>query len=722
MLIKVRKKFLSIICLFFFLIITGDVFAESTKDDHFILNARKIINKNKESVVIAKGDVEVIQGKEILRADYLEFNKKTNIVYAKGNVSILDEDGVVYFADYAEIDKGFQNGLSKNISILFPDNSRVAASSGQRFKGKISKLKKALYTACNCDDPNKNPTWQIKAQEITHDSNRKKIKYKNAFLEFLGFPVAYAPYYSHPDPSVKRQSGFLVPKYTSNSELGSIFSTPYYFFLSPYKDLTIEPISISSQRPVIFGQYRQAFYNGELNIEGSFTNAERRTRSATYSNKNRGHIFIKGNFDHNDFWRYGFNIKRSTDDTYLRRYLFEGATDRLKSDFFIEGFDQRHYFYATGLTTQSQSATYESRKTPLILPSINYNFQSEKTNIGFIDLDLNFLSLTRREGADSKKIIIQPAITYPFKDKFGNRFVIKAETSLSAYMLSHISRTGSYDYKGYKYRLQPQLLLGWDLPLQKTQNNYNYLLKPQAALILAPNRGDDALIPNEDSVSFEFDEIDLFNSSLYPGTDKIEKSNQRIDYGLDFSIKSKEKELKTDFFIGQSIRIRKNNNFSVHSGLHERWSDIIGRIGFGFGTNSNLSYRFLFNKDQMKTRRDEVSFSTRIYNNSLSIGYIYLEPTSGISDEREEFNFSSTQRINDNYSLYYSLREDLSSSGAGLLGQTLSLKFNNECLTTELFLRRSYSMDREIKPNNTIGINFIFKTLGTFSTGRNMSN
>ena len=592
MLIKVRKKFLSIICLFFFLIITGDVFAESTKDDHFILNARKIINKNKESVVIAKGDVEVIQGKEILRADYLEFNKKTNIVYAKGNVSILDEDGVVYFADYAEIDKGFQNGLTKNISILFPDNSRVAASSGQRFKGKISKLKKALYTACNCDDPNKNPTWQIKAQEITHDSNRKKIKYKNAFLEFLGFPVAYAPYYSHPDPSVKRQSGFLVPKYTSNSELGSIFSTPYYFFLSPYKDLTIEPISISSQRPVIFGQYRQAFYNGELNIEGSFTNAERRTRSATYSNKNRGHIFIKGNFDHNDFWRYGFNIKRSTDDTYLRRYLFEGATDRLKSDFFIEGFDQRHYFYATGLTTQSQSATYESRKTPLILPSINYNFQSEKTNIGFIDLDLNFLSLTRREGADSKKIIIQPAITYPFKDKFGNRFVIKAETSLSAYMLSHISRTGSYDYKGYKYRLQPQLLLGWDLPLQKTQNNYNYLLKPQAALILAPNRGDDALIPNEDSVSFEFDEIDLFNSSLYPGTDKIEKSNQRIDYGLDFSIKSKEKELKTDFFIGQSVRIRKNNNFSVHSGLHERWSDIIGRIGFGFGINSNLSYRF----------------------------------------------------------------------------------------------------------------------------------
>lgn len=722
MLNKTKKNILRIICLLFYLIIAGNLLAENVENESFILNAKKIINKNKESVVIAEGEVEVIQGKEILRADYLEFNKKTNIAYAKGNVSILDKDGVVYFADYAEIDKGFKNGLSKNISILFPDNSRIAASKGQRFKGQISKLKKALYSACNCDDPNKKPTWQIKAQEVVHDSNRKTIKYKNAFLEFLGFPIAYTPYYSHADPTVNRQSGFLFPKYTSNSELGTLFSTPYYYALSPYKDLTVEPIYVSSQRPVIYGQYRQAFANGEINIEGSLTNAERRTRSTTYSNKNRGHLFVEGNFDHNDFWRYGFDIKRSTDDTYLRRYLFEGATDRLKSNFYVEGFDQQHYFYATGITTQSQAATYESRKTPLILPLINYNFQSEKTKFGFVDLDLNFLSLTRREGADSRKISIQPAISYPFQDKFGNRFIMKAETSLSAYMLSHINRTGNTDYKGYKFRLHPTLLFGWDLPMQKNKNNYNYFVKPTATLVLAPNRGDNSLIPNEDSVSFEFDELDLFNQSLYPGTDKFEKSNSRVDYGLNFSIKSKEKELKTDFFIGQSARIRKNNNFSSTSGLQERWSDIVGKVGFGFSKNTNLSYRFLFDKDQFRTRRDELRLSTKIYNNELSIGYLYMEPTSGISDEREEFNLSTTQTINDNYSLRYSIREDLSESGAGLLGQSLSLKFNNECFTTVISFSRSYSLDREIKPNDTIGINFIFKTLGTFSTGRNISN
>ena len=712
-----------IILLLFFIIFLFNKNLLSKDNVPFILNAQKIVNKHNESKVIATGDVEVIQGKEVLRADYLEFDKIKNKVYVKGNVSILDEDGVVYFADYAEVDKGFKNGLSKNVSILFPDNSKMAASTGKRFKGTITRLKKALYSACNCDDPNKKPTWQIKASEVVHDSKRKKISYKNAYLEFLGFPVAYTPYYSHPDPSVKRQSGFLFPSYRSNSELGTVISTPYYYALSPYKDLTLEPMYISGQRPLMYAQYRQRFHNGEVNAESSFTNADRRTRVKTYSNKNRGHLFIDGKFDHSDFWRYGFNIKRTTDDTYLARYMFEGASDRLQSDFFIEGFDDEHYFYATGIATQVQSSTYQSNKMPLILPSINYNYQgSKKTKMGFVDFNANFLSLTRRQGSDLRKISLQPIITYPFQDNLGNRFKFQAKTTVSSYMLSHVQRTNKNDFKGIKNRIHPELLFGWDLPLQKKQNNSIFFLKPQAAIILAPNRGGDEDIPNEDSNSFEFSETHLFNSSLYPGDDKLEKSNQRIDYGLNFSVKSQEKNLNSDFFIGQSFRFRKNHNFGSTSGLNDQLSDLIGRIGFGFGKNLNLSYRFLINKDSLfTTRRDQFTVSTKIYNTDVAINYIYLEPTTGISDEREEFNISLNHTFNDSYSLRYSIREDLTSTG-GMLGQKFALTFNNECFTTEIGLNRSYYLDREIKPNDTFMITFIFKTLGSIATGRNISN
>ena len=715
------KKTILLIFFIFFLF-NKNLFSQD-ENKPFILNAEKIVNNHNESRVIATGNVEVIQGKEVLRADYLEFDKIKNKAFVKGNVSILDEEGVVYFADYAEVDKGFKNGLTKNISILFPDNSKMSASNGRRFKGTISRLKKALYSACDCDDPNKKPTWQIKASEVVHDSKRKKISYKNAFLEFLGFPVAYTPFYSHPDPSVKRQSGFLFPTYTSNSELGTIIKTPYYYALSPFKDLTIEPQYISGQRPLIYAQFRQRFVNGELNIESSFTNADRRTRVKTYSNKNRGHIFINGKFDQNDFWRYGFNVKRATDDTYLSRYMFQGATDRLHSDFFVEGFDNKNYFHITGIATQVQSSTYQSNKTPLVLPSINYNYQSEKTKVGFIDFNANLLSLTRRNGSDTRKISIQPSITYPFQDNFGNRFKIQAKTTMSAYMLSHVKRTNKNDYKGFKNRIHPELLLGWDLPLQKNNNESTFILKPQAALILAPNRGSNEDIPNEDSESFEFGETHLFNSSLYPGDDKLEKSNQRIDYGINFNVKSKSKKKITSyFFIGQSIRFRKNNNFGSKSGLDDQISDLVGRIGFGFGEHINMSYRFLVNKDALfSTRRDQLTISTNVFDSNLSLNYIYLEPTTGISDEREELNLSFAHNFNENYSFKYTLRDDMTSSG-GLLGQKLSLSFDNECFNTEVGLNRSYYLDREIKPNDTFMIMLTFKTLGSFSTGRNISN
>ena len=69
------------ICILFsvaFLLFSKLSIADNMKSEPFILNANKIINKDKESLVIAEGNVEIVQGNEVLRADYLEFNKKTN--------------------------------------------------------------------------------------------------------------------------------------------------------------------------------------------------------------------------------------------------------------------------------------------------------------------------------------------------------------------------------------------------------------------------------------------------------------------------------------------------------------------------------------------------------------------------------------------------------------------------------------------------------------------
>ena len=43
---------------------------------------------------------------------------------------------------------------------------------------------------------------------VDDTTNKKIINYKNAWLQIYDRPVFYFPKFFHPDPSVKRQSGF----------------------------------------------------------------------------------------------------------------------------------------------------------------------------------------------------------------------------------------------------------------------------------------------------------------------------------------------------------------------------------------------------------------------------------------------------------------------------------------------------------------------------------
>ncbi len=86
----------------------------------------------------------------------------------------------------------------------------------------IFRAAKRRYTACQAckEDPKKPPLLAGKAARIIHDEQEKMIYFEQAQLEFFGQPVAFFPYFSTPDPSVKRKSGFLMPAFGSDTKLG----------------------------------------------------------------------------------------------------------------------------------------------------------------------------------------------------------------------------------------------------------------------------------------------------------------------------------------------------------------------------------------------------------------------------------------------------------------------------------------------------------------------
>jgi len=169
-------------------------------------------------IVTATGNVEVVRNEYELHADKVTYDQNTGIMTADGHVALLTPTGDVEFADHQEITGDMKQGFAENIGILFPDNSRMAAKTSQRYDERYTVADNALYTACNIcrENPEREPLWQMKADTITHDNEEHKLYYHNATLDFAGVPVGYTPYMSGPDPTVnackafcRRRRGFL---------------------------------------------------------------------------------------------------------------------------------------------------------------------------------------------------------------------------------------------------------------------------------------------------------------------------------------------------------------------------------------------------------------------------------------------------------------------------------------------------------------------------------
>ena len=120
----------------------------------------------------------------------------------------------------------------------------------------------------------------IKSKEKLITIKKKIISYKDAWLEIYDKPVIYFPKFFHPDPTVKRQSGFLMPQLIDSSSLGLSFKLPYYNVISDNKDFTFTPRIFSENEGLFQNEYRQVNKNSKHIID--FSLKEKDSSSKTH--------------------------------------------------------------------------------------------------------------------------------------------------------------------------------------------------------------------------------------------------------------------------------------------------------------------------------------------------------------------------------------------------------------------------------------------------------
>src|SRR5690349_18888529 len=216
---------------------------KADKNAPIVFQADEVDYDDALALTIAKGHVEISQGGEVLLADTVSYNQRSDTVTASGHVSLLMPTGEVVFADFMELRDSMNNGFAQNVRMLLADRSRLVANAARRTNGNRMELRRGVYSPCDLckSDPTAPPAWQLKAREVSDDKELKLIEFRDAVLEVDGFPVFYTPYLSEPEPSVKRKTGFLMPTFGNSSNVGFHIAMPYFIELGPDKDVTLTP-------------------------------------------------------------------------------------------------------------------------------------------------------------------------------------------------------------------------------------------------------------------------------------------------------------------------------------------------------------------------------------------------------------------------------------------------------------------------------------------------
>jgi LPS-assembly protein len=379
-----------------------------------LVQANELIYDNQYDRVSAAGQVQIYYNGAILEADRVTHDRKTDRLFAQGNVIYKTKDGKIIYSDSLDLDRDFKDGFINSMLMETTDKTRFAAARADRSQANLMVYQSGVYTACEpCkDDPKKPPLWQVKAARIIHNEGEKVIYYQNASIEFFGLPIAWFPYFSHPDPTVKRLSGFLAPHFYATDKVGLGVEIPYYWAMAPNYDTTFSVTPFSRQiGPLVKTEWRHRLLNGSYTIRASGIfqqDKEAFVRSEHipglpdtlpgYRNF-RGELASSGQFNITNKWSWGWDATLLTDRSFPRDYTVEThAASEKTNQLYLVGQGDRSYFDVRGMSFIGLSELDFNHQLPIIHPVLDYsNVIKDPVLGGELGYRMNLTSLSRRQ-------------------------------------------------------------------------------------------------------------------------------------------------------------------------------------------------------------------------------------------------------------------------------------------------------------------------------------
>jgi LPS-assembly protein len=675
-------------------------------------------------VITLTGDVKLYYDGRVLEADRIVYDRKAKRVLAQGNARLTEAGGTRYFGDTFELTDDFRDGFINEFRAVTSDNQRFSAPRVERTDGDQTVFERGTYTPClPCkDNPQKAPTWQVKAGRIIAKNQEQMLYFENAGIEFWGVPVASIPFFSMPDPSVKRKTGFLTPSIISSPALGYGLKVPYFWAIAPNMDLTFSPSIMSRQGVLGEVEWRHRTEHGRYNIildgiyqldPGAFADPP----SGPGERDFRGSIRTSGAFDIADKWIFGWNAAISTDRFFYKNYRLGlyGAnvstflTDVVSSVYLV-GQGSRSWFDLRGTYIQVLDAGQEQDAQPIIFPQVEYDRRfavaggelaanielsslersvADVTTLSYGDANAGdptcpvkingVCSLLRGHDGRTTRIASDISWKRDFIDPIGQVWTPFAGVSLRAQWFdidpnsaNAAEQTARLEgTSGDNFQIMPFVGLDYRYPFFAATQYGIHTIEPVAQIIARPSENSAASIANADSQNVVFDDTNLFSWNRFPGDDRIE-GGVRAGVGIQYTW-NVTPGMALNAFAGRSFQLAGDNSYAAadlvnagrNSGLDKDNSDYVGRLGMRFGPGLSLSARTRIDGESYEMERLEVAASGAYGDFSGTVAYSNFlpQPEIGFPENREGVNFTGRYAFTDNWAVFGSANFDLDFAG-----------------------------------------------------------
>jgi LPS-assembly protein len=758
-----------------------------TGDPQMLVRADEIDYDYTNNHVSAVGNVQIYYNGSTLQADRVIYDQETKRLHAEGNVQLTDANGQVTYGQIIDLSDNFRDGFVDSLRIDLPEQTRMASTRAQRTSGNFTVFDNGVYTACEpCkDNPLKPPEWQVKAARIIHDQGEKMMYFEDARIEFYGVPLAYMPYFSAPDPTVKRKTGFLMPLLSTSSLYGVGMTVPYYWALAPDYDFTFSPMITTQQGPLLQGEWRQRLLNGAYNIRAAgifqldrsaFVKAGDTPGDASF----RGSVESSGQFKLSDKWVWGWDTTIVTDKTFITDYRLSQfnpdystlsavfhTPDFALSQLYLTGRGDRSYFDARSMYFYGFSGSDVQGQIPIVLPVIDHDYTVDQPVFGGELSFHNNLTAIDRQTANfdpisamaiangtcalntadpmavnktncvlrgvpgnytrfSTEVDWRRTFVDPYGEMFTPFFSMRAD--VASVDVSNQPGVANYIKPGETeiFRAMPTAGLEYRYPFINAQSWGTQTIEPVAQVILRPNETQINSLPNEDAQSLIFDDSNLFKVDKFSGWDRVEGGG-RVNAGIQYTAQFN-RGGNVNVLFGQSYQIFGLNSFAqgglTNTGLESGLDTTKSDYVARASYQPNSIFAFT-----SRFRFDESTWAVQRMELESTANFGRWNASVMYGDYAAQPALGLDRREGVLASTRYKLAENWAFLGSALydvraekISQTqVGIGYIDDCLILALNYLTSYSYSGSTAANNTIFLQLNLRTLGGATVGQGTS-